>query len=257
MSARFVMHEAFDRKVAELQGILGCTTEYVPHDISRNDPWIHGKYGLMRKDGAFFKDLFIRAIRKAGEKVNEWVQPITVREHNQYDSFACHRIVGDIVLPVRMREIDDVPTLEYGLTALQGPGSFGEITFSAPRASMSNPEELPVKVLMKRLKDEKAHEEYEPETSPDGRIYRRLVRSDVNRLCGRDRIWLSVGDESKWKKCVWFTAGELELILRHEQMTDSPTRELVYYALMNSDKVLRFFRKKPLADNEPTVANAA
>ncbi len=251
------MHEdAFDRKVAELQGILGCTTEYVPHDISRKDPWIHGAFGLMRKDSKFFKVLFILP-RRDGKDLRDQTRPVVVREHNQYDGFACHRIVGDIIMPVRCREIDGVPTLEYGITALQGTGSYGEVTFSAPRASLSNPEELPVKELMKRLKEEKADEEYLPANSNDGRIYRRLVRSDVNRLCGRDRIWLMVGDEKKWTKCVWFTAEELKRLLHHDLMTDSPTRELIYYVLANSDKVQAFFdtTKKPATD--PTVSDAA
>jgi len=230
--------ETFDRKVAELEGIFSFTIEYVPHSVGRKDDWIHGHFGLQRKDGEYFKVLFVRASKKAADVVTgTWTQPVVVQQHNQYDSFACDRVIGDIVLPVRIGENDDgSPVMEFGITAVKGPGSNGSVTFSAPRASLSNPEELPLKVLKEKLKQLKPDEESDGENE-NRWLYRRLVRPDVNRMTGRVRIWVVIGNETQWKNCVWFTAVDIQQLLRHEKMTDSPTRELMYYVLGNSERI--------------------
>lgn len=236
-----------DRKVEELAKLAGPEAEYVPDDLTRNDEWIAGSFGIQRRDARFFRITLVRLFTSfnnttlsealnslkglsLAEKVKAMkqmakagpaqalkrghLQPVLVQEASQYDRSACFKTIGHVALPMRTRDVDGQEVSEFGITAKRSVGAYGEVTFTGPRCSLSNPEKLT------------------PEEAA-AVLYHRLVRPDPNRMTGRVGIWVLRGNENQYKNCVWFTRDELKELAEHELMDDTPTMVLMNWVLGN------------------------
>ena len=214
----------YQEKIQRLIEISGTAT-FNPTEITRNDEWVINGKMIKHKEDKFLKIVFIdcEASDSKGRK-RKWKQAIVIREFSQYDKHGCDKIVGQMILPIRINN----GVLEAGLTAKRPMGTKGQPSFFAPRWSNSSPTKQPV-------------------LTEKGSLVEKIpMRGDSNRLTGVDETRITMFDSTESNQLediVWFNTTELKQMTKNEQqprayLEDSITIALIYWFLHNQQNIL-------------------
>lgn len=233
---------AFNEKLDKLRA-YGSRMEFKQvKEIPRNgvDGWKSASEYIKHALGKFFKIIFVQS--KNIDNGEEWTQPIMVQEESQLDSGTCNKVLGNLTLPLRLRN----GRVEAGITIRNPVGTFGKSLFTAPRCSNSN---------INKSEFTKVEEIY----------WRKFLRPDAMRMSGQidntivllnDAEVARINDDEE--KVVWFSTAELERLVegtrngkqsrQHaaergngDESTDAPTLVLISYVLLHKREILENF----------------
>jgi|GEM_PF-5752507 len=240
----FFDEAAFNQKLDKLRA-YGSRMEFRQvKEIPRNgvDGWKSASEYIKNALGKFFKIIFIEA--KNTDSGQEWVQPVMVQEESQLDSGTCNKVLGNLTLPLRLRN----GRVEAGITIKNPVGTFGKALFSAPRSSNSNTNKSEF------LKIEEV-------------FWRKFLRPDAMRMSGQidnTIVLLNEADvanvDDDKEKVVWFSTAELERLIEGtrngkqskqqakesgngDESTDAPTLVLISYVLLHKGEILENLRR--------------
>lgn len=160
---------------------------------------------------------FFAEIRRSNSNQVE-VRGVILQEATHYNEAECNKIIGEIILPVRMG-IDGV--LSSALTVRKAIGNYGKPLIVAPRFPYSRPDAASFindKEIILRQKQ---------------------IRADANRITGKINAKI-VADDFRFANLEileWFDELEISAALEHDTLEDSPTIGILQDLLLHREQI--------------------
>lgn len=207
---------ALAAKVEQLMGMAGPEWRFRHHKAEK------GKR-VWEIAGSYVRNCLGKWCRVAMEDVmieDEalFTQGVVLEEASSFNEGECNKLVGEVTLPVRKND----GQLMYGLRCRRMAGAYGQPVITSPRCSISNPVQL-------------------PKPSQQDTFYQAKVRINGNRLTGVAMMRVVCDRENAFPDCVWVTGEELYELLYSNQISDSATRDLGWFALLHGQEVAKKF----------------
>ncbi len=203
-------------KVEQLVKTAGSEWRFRHHKVNKKERvWeITGSY-VRNSRGGWFR-VALENVLIGNDPL--FTQAIVLEEASNFNIGECNKVVGEMMLPLRM--VDG--RLMFGLECRKMVGAYGASIITAPRRSSSDPKQLP-RILPQQV----AHEA--------------KVRLNANRLTGMINSQIVYDREEQFQNCVWLDEEELYELLSDNRICDSGTRDLAWWALMHREELTEKF----------------
>ena len=185
------------------------------HKADRNNRvWEIVGASIRNKLDRFFRVTMLEVLEDDKFK---YVQGLILQESKHFNKAEADKVIGKLQLPItydrKNREI------VAGIMAKKAIGAYGKKELTTPRASISNPVQL-------------------PDLEPSRILNSELMRCDAWRMTGRIKAEIvdAVGVEILYPKVDWFNQKEVYYLLGKKRIEDAPTNALLYNFLLNFDR---------------------